>query len=85
MGNKNNEVKTQQSCHSIKDTLPLKDKWIAITGFPNVGKSLLFNRLSGSSVSVSNYPGTTVTVDRGKLKTENRRSGYALLRHFKKC
>ncbi|MCL5885357.1 MAG: 50S ribosome-binding GTPase, partial [Deltaproteobacteria bacterium] len=28
-------------------------------GSPNVGKSLLFNRLTGAYVSVSNYPGTT--------------------------
>lgn len=41
---------------------------IAIVGSPNVGKSLLFNRLTGAYVIVSNYPGTTVEVSRGKTK-----------------
>ena len=43
-------------------------KKIAIVGSPNVGKSLLFNRLTGVYVTVSNYPGTTVEVTRGKCK-----------------
>lgn len=43
-------------------------KKIAIVGSPNVGKSLLFNRLTGAYVNVSNYPGTTVEVSRGKTK-----------------
>ncbi len=29
-------------------------------GNPNVGKSVLFNALTGSYVTVSNYPGTSV-------------------------
>ena len=43
-------------------------KKIAIVGSPNVGKSVLFNRLTGTYVTVSNYPGTTVDVSRGKTK-----------------
>ena len=39
---------------------------IAILGSPNVGKSVLFQRLTGTYVTVSNYPGTTVEVFRGK-------------------
>ena len=39
---------------------------IAIVGSPNVGKSVMFNRLTGIYVTVSNYPGTTVEVSRGK-------------------
>lgn len=39
---------------------------IAIVGNPNVGKSVLFNALTGAYVTVSNYPGTTVEVSRGK-------------------
>ncbi len=35
-------------------------------GPPNVGKSLLFNRLTGAYATVSNYPGTTVEVARGR-------------------
>lgn len=41
---------------------------IAVVGSPNVGKSLLFNRLTGTYVTVSNYPGTTVEVSRGRTK-----------------
>lgn len=41
---------------------------IAIVGSPNVGKSVLFNNLTGTYALVSNYPGTTVEVSRGKAK-----------------
>ena len=41
---------------------------IAIVGSPNVGKSVLFNNLTGSYATVSNYPGTTVEVSRGRGK-----------------
>ncbi len=37
---------------------------LALVGHPNVGKSVLFHRLTGAYVSVSNYPGTTVEVAR---------------------
>ncbi len=39
---------------------------VALVGAPNVGKSTLFNRLTGAYVMVSNYPGTSVAVDRGR-------------------
>lgn len=38
----------------------MKRKKIAIVGSPNVGKSSIFNNLSGRYATVSNYPGTTV-------------------------
>ena len=38
---------------------PLK---IALVGNPNVGKSVVFGRLTGRYATVSNYPGTTVTI-----------------------
>lgn len=37
----------------------------ALVGNPNVGKSVLFNALTGAYVTVSNYPGTSVEVTRG--------------------
>ncbi|HXG24609.1 MAG TPA: FeoB small GTPase domain-containing protein [Chthonomonadales bacterium] len=39
---------------------------LLIVGNPNVGKSVVFNRLTGRYVVVSNYPGTTVEISRGK-------------------
>ena len=41
---------------------------IALVGNPNVGKSVLFHRLTGKYVVVANYPGTTVEVTRGMLR-----------------
>lgn len=41
---------------------------IALVGQPNVGKSVIFHRLTGRYVNVSNYPGTTVEVTRGALR-----------------
>lgn len=38
-----------------------------LAGLPNVGKSALFNRLTGSYATVSNYPGTTVEIFRGRM------------------
>ena len=43
---------------------------VGIVGSPNVGKSMLFNNLTGAYVTVSNYPGTTVDVARGKAKID---------------
>jgi ferrous iron transport protein B len=39
---------------------------IALIGQPNVGKSVLFHLLTGHYATVSNYPGTTVDITRGK-------------------
>lgn len=40
---------------------------IGLIGNPNVGKSLIFQQLTGLGVEVSNYPGTTVDFKRGNL------------------
>jgi len=40
---------------------------VLMMGNPNVGKSVLFNRLTGASAVVSNYPGTTVDYMTGTL------------------
>jgi len=37
-------------------------------GNPNVGKSVVFSRLTGVHVIASNYPGTTVTYTKGAMK-----------------
>ncbi|MBN9424771.1 MAG: ferrous iron transport protein B [Candidatus Accumulibacter sp. 66-26] len=41
---------------------------LLLVGQPNVGKSVLFHALTGRYVTVSNYPGTTVEVSRGKAQ-----------------
>ncbi len=39
---------------------------VVLVGNPNVGKSVLFGRLTGRYATVSNYPGTTVGITRGR-------------------
>jgi ferrous iron transport protein B len=39
---------------------------VLLVGNPNVGKSVLFGRLTGRYATVSNYPGTTVGITRGR-------------------
>lgn len=41
---------------------------ILLMGNPNVGKSVLFSRLTGVRVIASNYPGTTIGYTRGYMK-----------------
>ena len=50
-------------------------KKIVLVGSPNVGKSVIFSHLTGRYVTVSNYPGTTVEVTRGKGIIANREVG----------
>jgi len=42
-------------------------KKIVLMGNPNVGKSVVFSRLTGANVIASNYPGTTVDFSKGKI------------------
>jgi ferrous iron transport protein B len=69
-------MSTDMSCHRAAASLkaapllrlrahPLR---IALVGNPNVGKSVVFGRLTGRYVTVSNYPGTTVAVTRGRAQ-----------------
>ncbi len=44
---------------------------ILLMGNPNVGKSVIFSRLTGVDVIASNYPGTTVEFTRGRMKLED--------------
>jgi ferrous iron transport protein B len=41
---------------------------ILLMGNPNVGKSVVFSRLTGVRVMASNYPGTTISYTRGFMK-----------------
>jgi ferrous iron transport protein B len=58
------------SCHTTSSRAAPRTttQRVALVGPPNVGKSALFNRLTGAYVTVSNYPGTSVEVARGTLR-----------------
>ncbi|MFP4143065.1 MAG: FeoB small GTPase domain-containing protein [Thermoplasmata archaeon] len=43
---------------------------LLLIGHPNVGKSVLFNRLTGANVTESNYPGTTVDYTKGYMQID---------------
>lgn len=55
-----------KSCHTSSNEHIEGLPKIALVGTPNVGKSVIFNRLTGKYVTVSNYPGTTVEISKGK-------------------
>lgn len=62
-------VRTSRQTCCPGDVAPASGRpMLAIVGCPNVGKSVLFNRFTGAYVTVSNYPGTTVEVSRGKAR-----------------
>jgi ferrous iron transport protein B len=46
---------------------------VFLLGNPNVGKSVVFSRLTGVHVISSNYPGTTVEISKGYLKIGNEK------------
>lgn len=50
-----------------EDERPAALRRVVLLGNPNVGKSALFNALTGLRATVSNYPGTTVEVYRGRM------------------
>jgi ferrous iron transport protein B len=51
--------------HSGTEEIPKNS--IALFGHSNVGKSLIFQKLTGKKVIVSNYPGTTVEITSGSI------------------
>ncbi|MBT1076674.1 ferrous iron transport protein B [Geobacter grbiciae] len=62
--------KRKPSCHDSANASTAGGKRVALVGNPNVGKSVLFNALTGAYVAVSNYPGTSVEVSRGSTTIE---------------
>ena len=47
---------------------------ILLVGNPNVGKSAIFSRLTGTRIIASNYPGTTVEITRGYVKLDEEQA-----------
>ncbi|MBI1963398.1 MAG: 50S ribosome-binding GTPase, partial [Candidatus Rokubacteria bacterium] len=48
---------------------------VALAGNPNVGKSTVFNRLTGVGVETANYPGKTVEVNLATTRFKDREIG----------
>jgi ferrous iron transport protein B len=68
---------THASCHDpapVRDPVPDRPQ-LVLAGNPNVGKTTLFNALTGSSAKVSNYPGITVESACGELALPGGRIG----------
>lgn len=64
--------KLLRRCHEDEPECLNLDKKIALVGNPNVGKSVIFNNITGTYVTVSNYPGTTVGISRGHAKLNGK-------------
>jgi ferrous iron transport protein B len=56
----------------LKQKKPSETPKVILVGNPNVGKSVIFNYLTGTYRVVSNYPGTTVEVSSGTAKAHEQ-------------
>ncbi len=61
------ESQTMPPKESTGSFTPSQPKTIMLAGNPNVGKSVVFNALTGQYANVSNFPGTTVDISKGRL------------------
>jgi len=65
--NSENAYPVEQLTENQKVSQKLKEK-VVLVGNPNVGKSCIFNYLSGMYVDVSNFPGTTISINKSFYK-----------------
>ncbi len=62
-----------ESCPTKPTSKELEGEKLILLGNPNVGKSVIFNYLTGKYVTVSNYPGTTVEVASGSMTAHGKK------------
>ncbi|MDI7261272.1 MAG: ferrous iron transport protein B [Thermodesulfobacteriota bacterium] len=62
-----------ESCRSEAKQKESPRERVILIGNPNVGKSVIFNYLTGKYVMVSNYPGTTVEVATGTMTAHGKK------------
>lgn len=55
-----------------REPIDLTTKRVVLVGNPNVGKTLVFSRITGTGVVTGNYAGTTVEVVTGRFEYEDR-------------
>ncbi len=64
------------SCHgALKEIKGNTDLVFVLAGNPNVGKSSIFNRLTGMGVVTANYPGKTVELNMAATTFKDKRIG----------
>jgi len=64
------------SCHAELEKISRDSKFvIALAGNPNVGKSTIFNQLTGLGAVTANYPGKTVSLNMGTAEYKGVKVG----------
>ena len=72
------------TCHTITTTIPKSNatKRVALLGMPNTGKSTFFNRITGVSAHVGNWPGITVDILQAYVKINDEITEFVDLPGF---